>query len=185
MFIRPNIFLEGFICTSAPAIPQHCCSRQCYSSPGHLLLLLWRRSEGRSPYGRAASHLPLASHHRTILKCSFTKGRRKGKIKKWSEFGGQLIDLGNFFFKFSNICSQKLILTWTACPAYMIHALLEIKLYYKDGYLFTKLTFVMIGKMCLDQNGAILKLYCAQWQYKLALCTEYACSWVQCVYYQY
>lgn len=44
----------------------------------------------------------------------------------------------------------------------MIHAFLEIKLYYKDGYLFTKLTSVMIVKTCLDQNGAILKLYCAQ-----------------------
>lgn len=62
-------------------------------------------------------------------------------------------------FNFSYICSQKLILTGTTCPAYLIHAFLEIKLYYKDGYLFT---FVMIVKMCLDENGAILKLYCAQ-----------------------
>lgn len=68
-------------------IPQRCCSRQCCSSLAHLLLWLWRRSEGRSPYGRAASHLPLTFHHKIILMCSCRKGKRKRGKRKGSKKG--------------------------------------------------------------------------------------------------
>lgn len=65
------------------AIPQHCCSRQCCFSLAHLLLWLWRRSEGRSPYGRAASHLPSTFHHKIILMCSCRKEKKRG-TQGWS-----------------------------------------------------------------------------------------------------
>lgn len=61
-------------------IPLHCCNRQCCSSPGHLLLWLWRRSEGRSPCGRAASHLPSTSHHKIIQTCNCRKKRSKKRV---------------------------------------------------------------------------------------------------------
>ncbi len=45
-------------------LPQHCCSKRCCSSLAHLLHGQWRRSEGRSPYGAAASRWPSVCHRR-------------------------------------------------------------------------------------------------------------------------
>lgn len=51
-------------------LPQRCCSKPCCSSLEHLLRGQWRRSEGRSPYGAAASRWPSVCPRRRAQTCS-------------------------------------------------------------------------------------------------------------------